>query len=549
MNDDEIREDGPTRDGPDPLLGRIRAAMEDYEGAFGRDERPKIEDLAMGLEPRDRDRMVLELLALEVELRRKAGEDPRPRDYEARFPDPPGLIHEAFELAEATRSFRAGNLAGGRLGKFEIRRTLGEGGQASTYLARDASLERFVVLKVYRSTGDPSRIERAHAEGRNLCRVNSPFVTRCHSLETLDGRIFLVLEYVEGPTLESVGKLPPWRAAAVVRHVARGVEAIHAADVVHGDLKPHNIVLGDDGRPRIIDFGLSDLAGRGATGVTRGSPHYMAPEQCDDTVAIIGRKTDVFGLGAVLYHALTGDPPYPGGRDEALEKARSRDLRPPRELNSRIPRSLERVCREAMAAEPEQRYPSARAMGRALILARVPWRSAAAVMVLAAVMVGLWDRGLRPTGATPPDQAIALGRSPILPAPPLRIESLEVKHFRGNPSKFIGTIGELSHSTRVDDNVRVERPAERPGVLLPDRLESGRLGAGLPQVPGIEPPRAGRRDRLSGRGRPLLRPDRRHRPPGVRAGRLAAAAPRVQAMDRAAGPSVAADVRRGCVAV
>ena len=142
---------------------------------------------------------------------------------------------------------------------------------------------------------------------------------------------------------------------------------MHACGLLHRDVKPANILLGDDGLARLVDFGLVVGVGSAALGELSGTPAYMAPEQARAEPERIDPRTDVFGLGAVLYFLLTGLPPHQG-RDlvETLERRRQCRITPPREHDRGVPRGLEQICLKALAAAPENRYASAAQLQQAL---------------------------------------------------------------------------------------------------------------------------------------------------------------------------------------
>ena len=185
----------------------------------------------------------------------------------------------------------------------------------------------------------------------------------------------MVLEYVAGRSLAQQVKQerPALRAAALlVAQVAKTLERVHQQGVLHRDLKPANILIDGAGRPRLLDFGLacvtpqwsdSNLPEEGVSGTLQ----YMAPEQAAGHVEQVGPRSDVFGLGAVLYHLLTGQPPYQGTDLRSVwDQARQGEVTPVRQLNPRVPRRLERICMKALARDPGQRYGSAGEMARAL---------------------------------------------------------------------------------------------------------------------------------------------------------------------------------------
>ncbi len=189
--------------------------------------------------------------------------------------------------------------------------------------------------------------------------------------------LWLVLEYVSGGTLKDrlTEPLPPRDAAWLMETIARAVGYFHARGVVHLDLKPSNILLdGERGAPwetvspKISDFGiarLEDEPGTTQTGANgpKGTPSYMAPEQVAAVPGTIGPAADLYALGALLYHLLTGRPPFQGASTtETLDQVRNQDPVPPRRLNARIPRDLETICLTCLEKAPSRRYPSAEAL-------------------------------------------------------------------------------------------------------------------------------------------------------------------------------------------
>ena len=165
---------------------------------------------------------------------------------------------------------------------YELLRRLGKGGQATTYLARDLALQRLVVLKRYHGAASSGRREAVLNEGRSLARVRSPFVASCHGVEARGDQIDLIVEFVPGRPLTELTadeRADTLRCTRLVEQVAGGLAEVHASGLLHRDIKLHNIILGDDGLPRLVDFGLAaPLASKALHGLA-GTPHYMAPEQ------------------------------------------------------------------------------------------------------------------------------------------------------------------------------------------------------------------------------------------------------------------------------
>jgi tRNA A-37 threonylcarbamoyl transferase component Bud32/tetratricopeptide (TPR) repeat protein len=257
-----------------------------------------------------------------------------------------------------------------------IERVLGRGATSVVYLVREPALERHVAVKLFprNSLIDPHT--RAHwlAEARALSRVPHDHVVAIHRVEETEDWLCLVLEYVPGGTLKDrlTEPLPPRDAARLTEIIARTVGYFHARGVSHLDLKPSNILLdGDPGAPwdrvspKISDFGIARLEGEpgatetGANG-PKGTPSYMAPEQVAALPGTIGPAADIHALGALLYHLLTGRPPFQGASTtETLDQVRNQDPVPPRRLSGRIPRDLETICLKCLEKAPSRRYRTA----------------------------------------------------------------------------------------------------------------------------------------------------------------------------------------------
>jgi serine/threonine-protein kinase len=376
----------------------------------------------------------LGLIRAEFALRRRAEPALTPADYERRFPQYrdalAGLDRSGDEVAPDTSApahaaephltpvnpavASYGAAPPEKVGKYQVVRPLGRGGQAGTYLAFDPDLRRHVVLKWYHAARTPAEQETVLREGRALARVSSPAVAPCYGCDRHGGVPFLVIEYVRGRTLSAAHAarpLSPAEAAALVARLAEGVAAVHACGLLHRDLKPANVIVGDDGRPRLVDFGLAEPLGGDGLGHVSGTLPYMAPEQARGDVARIDPRTDVYGLGAILYELLTGRPPHRADTVEGLwEAARAGDVAAPSTLNPRVPRALEAVCRKCLAKGPADRFASAAELAR--VLDRLAWRrgrwavgvAAAAALVGVAVWLGprLTGRPAAGAGELPP---------------------------------------------------------------------------------------------------------------------------------------------------
>jgi serine/threonine protein kinase len=302
-----------------------------------------------------------------------------------------------------------------RIGKFEVVRPLGQGGQAMTLLAFDPDLKRHVVLKLYHAAHTGAAGETVLHEGQALARVRSPYVAPCYSAERHEGMPYLVMEYVRGPSLaQRLKDRPPLRVAESLEwigHLAEGLAAVHACGLLHRDVKPANILLGEDGRPRLVDFGLALALGSEALRQLSGTLPYMAPEQARGEVERIDARTDVFGLGAVLYHLLTGRPPYlPGDGADFIEVVRAGRIVPVGERNPQLPRRVRDLCGRCLEPDPARRFASAADLAAAIRrLRRWRWLPAAAGLAAAlpvvAVLFVLAQHSPPPVAPTPPSVA------------------------------------------------------------------------------------------------------------------------------------------------
>src|SRR5262249_5030448 len=206
----------------------------------------------------------------------------------------------------------------GWVGDYEILGEIGRGGMGVVYKAKQTKLNRLVALKMILSGGHAGELERSrfHTEAEAIARVQPPAIVQVFEVGEHDGLPFLSLELCPGGSLTrrlGVGSLSPSDAAALVELLARGMHVAHQKGVIHRDLKPGNVLFGEDGTPKVSDFGLArklDEASQTQTGQVMGTPSYMAPEQAAGKTHDIGPATDIWALGAILYECLTGRPPF-----------------------------------------------------------------------------------------------------------------------------------------------------------------------------------------------------------------------------------------------
>jgi hypothetical protein len=266
---------------------------------------------------------------------------------------------------------------------YRIERGLGRGGMGLVYLATELRLERPVALKVIRSDiADDERFrERFRSESRTAASVEDPRVITVFAAGEWGGLLYVAMRYVPGVDLQrltsSRGPLRAASAATVIAQVAEGLDAVHAAGLVHRDVKPANVIVaeretdGGDPRAYLTDFGLArSVAGAGgvtATGELIGTVDYMAPEQIQ--AQRVDARADVYALGGVLFHAITGEVPYAAPDSSAKMWAQLHEPPPSAASRGVGSAALDDVIRRAMAKDPARRYPSAGDLGRAAVAA------------------------------------------------------------------------------------------------------------------------------------------------------------------------------------
>lgn len=262
---------------------------------------------------------------------------------------------------------------GYRLGRFRIEGELGTGGQASVYEATDTSGGGRVALKVlsHELSDDPTLRARLRREAEAVAALDHPAIVRLHEAGEDDGRLYLSMALVRGTTLQgeidAEGGLAPARALAILRRVAAALDHAHGHGMVHRDVKPANILIGEDGAAYLTDFGLAKVAGGARitrTGMWVGTLDYIAPEQL--LARAVGPPADLYALAAVAYEALAGRPPFVRSTPGDLVQAHLADApRPAGSLRASL-RPADPVLLRGLAKDPAGRFGSARAFVHAL---------------------------------------------------------------------------------------------------------------------------------------------------------------------------------------
>jgi len=264
----------------------------------------------------------------------------------------------------------------GELGDYELLEEVGRGGQGVVFRARQKSLNRIVALKVI-SLGQwasEAHIRRFRREAEAAARLDHPNIVPIHEIGERDGSCYFSMKFMEGGQLDEIVShtaMPMHQTAELIAKLARTVHYAHEHGILHRDIKPGNILLDETGQPHLTDFGLARLVEAGST-VTRtrevlGTPSYMAPEQAAGETTKISHTTDIYGLGAVLYHLLTGHPPFSGATTyETIKLLIETEPRSPRLLNPKVDRELSTICAKCLEKDPQRRYSSAIALAHDL---------------------------------------------------------------------------------------------------------------------------------------------------------------------------------------
>jgi TolB-like protein/Flp pilus assembly protein TadD len=264
----------------------------------------------------------------------------------------------------------------GELGDYELLEEVGRGGQGVVFRARQKSLNRTVALKII-SLGQwasKPHLKRFRLEAEAAARLEHPGIVPIHEVGERDGQCYFSMKFVEGGPLDEVLKGEPMssrRAAELFVKIARTVQFAHERGILHRDIKPGNILLDAKGEPHLTDFGLARLV-ESESSVTQtldvlGTPSYMAPEQAVGNNAAVSSATDVYGLGAVFYQLLTGQPPFAGGATyETIKLLLDTEPKQPRLINPKIDRDLSTICLKCLEKDPKRRYSSALALAEDL---------------------------------------------------------------------------------------------------------------------------------------------------------------------------------------
>ena len=367
-------------------LRQIDLVADMFERQWREGEHPRIAAYLDKMPAEIRLRLLLELVCIDLEYRLRNHHSVTLDDYIQEFPELASLpasdradleAHAQQRFIDLSRTVDYVSATGAvtncpqSIGRYLINGCLDSGGQADIYLSFHPELLVPVVVK-WQHAQEPQDVnyrDQLVCEGRALASLGPhPNLVRVYDLGFHEGRPFLVLEYVPGLTLEQHAqdkRLDPRQVAKLVAGLARGAHAAHEQGAIHQDINPRNVVLDGLGEPRLIDFGLawfrpSWAEPNAAARPDGGTLLYLSPEQADPRISPVSRRTDVFGLGAVLYFLLTGRPLYDGTDLRAVIGQAGKAAYSTAALErSGAPKQLVAICRKALARDPQSRYATA----------------------------------------------------------------------------------------------------------------------------------------------------------------------------------------------
>jgi serine/threonine-protein kinase len=359
---------------------------------------PRIEDFLGPVPQPERSSVLRELVPLELELRQAQGETPLENEYKERFPDHGELIHVLFSEPGPDRTAFAldgpGSTVSGpdaearvssgvlgsperprRFADYELLEEIDRGGMGVIFKARQVGLNRLVAVKMIRAgiLASEAEVGRFLAEAETIARLDHPHIVPIYEVGDCQGQPFFSMKLVRGGDLNkhrSCLAKSPRAIALLLAAIARAVHHAHQQGVLHRDLKPANILLDDDGRPYVTDFGLAKWLGverSFSQSSIVGTPAYMAPEQALGHRDDVGAASDVYSLGAILYQLLTGRPPFQADSVmDALLMVLEQDPIRPRSIDPQVDPALERICLKCLEKQPTRRYASAQSLAEDL---------------------------------------------------------------------------------------------------------------------------------------------------------------------------------------
>ncbi len=381
------------------LAEQFDAICDRFERDFRGGKSVRIESVLNEVDESLRPALLRELLALELELLAKSGQAPDSQGYTERFPDHACLVDEAFQTFRSD-SFRSDNpaidkspatlhgaaasvdtsnvkmpqktsalAANQSLGRFEIRHELGSGAFGTVYRAYDPQLDREVAIKIPQEKALLSEDDRRRflREARSAATLEHSNICSVHEVGTIDGRDYIVMEYIDGQPLskmlEANSPLTEPKVVSLVGKIALVLQEAHEKGIIHRDLKSANIMINRKGEPIVMDFGLARRdtpteAQISVSGQILGSPAYMSPEQARGESKSVGPQADVYSLGILMYEMLCGRRPFVGNVTEVLGMILHVEPESPSKHRPGLDAKIEAVCLRAISKDPRQRWVS-----------------------------------------------------------------------------------------------------------------------------------------------------------------------------------------------
>lgn len=392
-----------TDDKPPPAsqLADVDAICEEFEQAWEFGLQPRVEEYLGKLTEDRRELLLRYLIPLEIEQRRKQGETIRSHEFAERFPGDVAVVREALascsgieesqsklqtqSYAQASQSDTHSQAPGSdgqpeakpklpkSIGRYEITGWLGRGAFGNVYRGRDPELGRDVAIKVWR--GAKQHVAGLMQEARTVAQLKKhPHVVSVYDVGKLkNGQCYVVFEFIDGCTLSdrlrSSPNVPLADSLKIASQVVAAIGHAHAADILHRDLKPPNILIDRSGNAHVTDFGLAidHDSQRHRDGEISGTPAYMAPEQTRGETGLLDGRADIWAVGVILYEMLAGRRPFDGGdRVELFAEIQQRPPTPLRQLNPSVPAAVEKVCLKCLEKNPHDRHASAADLSAAL---------------------------------------------------------------------------------------------------------------------------------------------------------------------------------------
>ncbi len=394
----------------------IDRLCDEFESAWQAGRSPRVEDFLLRIDEEDREKLLAEIIPLDLTYHRQRAIAIRAEDYsvlgeqavaiarreiglatkEEPFIDIAGVsgqagletsrmrsatqetVDSSGQRNRASSAFKNTPLEPGKkLGRYEILRQLGQGGMGAVYLARDPTLDRNVAIKIPFHTPDCAEqiLLRFQREARAVAALHHPNICPVYEVTEADGIHFMVMAYIEGSplseTLREIKRMKVADAVELTRKLALTLDEAHRKGIVHRDLKPSNIMIDARHEPIIMDFGLArldrvDIANLTEIGQMIGTPAYMPPEQVGGDIDATGPASDIYSLGVILYQMLTGRLPLEGSMMSLMFKIANETPEPVSTQREGIPPWLDAVCAKAMAKQPSQRFSSMREMADAM---------------------------------------------------------------------------------------------------------------------------------------------------------------------------------------